>query len=201
MSHDTNTVDSRTHEGQLNKLGFWIFLTAEFSLFGTLFATLLTLQHGGDYAGKMTTELFELPLVLIMTFALLISSYTCGISIYYMRKEKQNLMMFWMILTVLLGLVFVGFEIYEFAHYVSEGVTPQIGSYWSSFFILLGTHGAHVSLGIGLIICLLIQVATRGLNKYNAPKLFIVSLYWHFLDVVWIFIFTAVYMIGMVYSG
>ena len=84
----------------------------------------------------MTTELFELPLVLIMTFALLISSYTCGISIYYMRKEKQNLMMFWMILTVLLGLVFVGFEIYEFAHYVSEGVTPQIGSYWSSFFIL-----------------------------------------------------------------
>ena len=201
MSHDTNTVDSRTHEGQLNKLGFWIFLTAEFSLFGTLFATLLTLQHGGDYAGKMTTELFELPLVLIMTFALLISSYTRGISIYYMRKEKQNLMMFWMILTVLLGLVFVGFEIYEFAHYVSEGVTPQIGSYWSSFFILLGTHGAHVSLGIGWIICLLIQVATRGLNKYNAPKLFIVSLYWHFLDVVWIFIFTAVYMIGMVYSG
>ena len=71
MSHDTNTVDSRTHEGQLNKLGFWIFLTAEFSLFGTLFATLLTLQHG-DYANKMTTELFELPLVLIMTFALLI---------------------------------------------------------------------------------------------------------------------------------
>ena len=201
MSHDTNTVDSRTHEGQLNKLGFWIFLTAEFSLFGTLFATLLTLQHGGDYAGKMTTELFELPLVLIMTVALLISSYTCGIAIYYMRKEKQNLMMFWMILTVLLGLVFVGFEIYEFAHYVSEGVTPQIGSYWSSFFILLGTHGAHVSLGIGWIICLLIQVATRGLNKYNAPKLFIVSLYWHFLDVVWIFIFTAVYMIGMVYSG
>ena len=88
MSHDTNTVDSRTHEGQLNKLGFWIFLT-EFSLFGTLFATLLTLQHGNDYR-KMTTELFELPLVLIMTFALLISSYTCGISIYYMRKENKT---------------------------------------------------------------------------------------------------------------
>ena len=159
MSHDTNTVDSRTHEGQLNKLGFWIFLAAEFSLFGTLFATLLTLQHGGDYAGKMTTELFELPLVLIMTFALLISSYMWYFNLLHAQR-KQNLMMFWMILTVLLGLVFVGFEIYEFAHYVSEGVTPQIGSYWSSFFILLGTHGAHVSLGIGWIICLLIQVAT-----------------------------------------
>lgn len=107
MSHDTNTIDSRTHEGELNKLGFWIFITAEFALFGTLFATLLTLQHGGDYAGKMTTELFELPLVLIMTFALLFSSYTCGIAIYYMRQEKQKLMMFWMIITLLLGLVFV----------------------------------------------------------------------------------------------
>ena len=201
MSHNANTIDQRSHEGELNKLGFWIFLTAEFSLFGTLFAALLTLQHGGDYAGKMTTELFELPLVLIMTFALLISSYTCGIAIYYMRNEKEKLMMVWMIITVLLGIVFVGFEIYEFAHYVGEGVNLTIGSYWSSFFILLGTHGAHVSLGIVWIICLLIQVAMRGLNKDNAPKLFIVSLYWHFLDVVWIFIFTAVYMIGMVYSG
>lgn len=203
MSHDANTIDQRSHEGNLNRLGFWIFLTAEFSLFGTLFAALLTLQHGGDYAGKMTTELFELPLILIMTFALLISSYTCGIAIYYMRKEKEKekLMMIWMIITVLLGAVFVGFEIYEFAHYVHEGVNLTIGSYWSSFFILLGTHGAHVSLGIVWITCLLIQVAMRGLNKDNAPKLFIVSLYWHFLDVVWIFIFTAVYMIGMVFSG
>ena len=118
MSHNANTIDQRSHEGELNKLGFWIFLTAEFSLFGTLFAALLTLQHGGDYAGKMTTELFELPLVLIMTFALLISSYTCGIAIYYMRNEKEKLMMVWMIITVLLGIVFVGFEIYEFMHYV-----------------------------------------------------------------------------------
>ena len=161
MSHDANTIDSRTHEGELNKLGFWIFLTAEFALFGTLFATLLT------FGGKLTTDLFELHLILIMTFALLISSYTCGIAIYYMRQEKQNLMMFWMIITVILGLVFVGFEIYEFAHYASEGVNPTIGSFWSSFFILLGTHGAHVSLGI-VFICLLIQIGTRGLDSYNA---------------------------------
>ena len=104
----------------------------------------LTLQHGGGYGGKLTTDLFELHLILIMTFALLISSYTCGIAIYYMRQEKQNLMMFWMIITVIPGLVFVGFEIYEFAHYASEGVNPTIGSFWSSFFILLGTHGARI---------------------------------------------------------
>ena len=154
--HDTKTIDARSHEGNLNKFGFWIFLTAEFSLFGTLFATLLIMQHAGDYADKLTTDLFELPLVLLMTFALLISSYTCGIAIYYMRKENK-------INDDLddhhscTGAVFVGLEIFEFAHYVSEGVTPQIGSYWSSFFILLGTHGAHVSLGIVWIICLLIK--------------------------------------------
>ena len=90
MSHDTNTIDSRTHEGELNKLGFWIFITAEFALFGTLFATLLTLQHGGDYAGKMTTELFELPLVLIMTFALLFSSYMVLLFTTCAKKTKVN---------------------------------------------------------------------------------------------------------------
>ncbi|WP_410540447.1 hypothetical protein [Staphylococcus aureus] len=126
MSHDTNTIDSRTHEGELNKLGFWIFITAEFALFGTLFATLLTLQHGGDYAGKMTTELFELPLVLIMTFALLFSSYTCGIAIYYMRQEKQKLMMFWMIITLLLGLVFVGFEFMNSHTMHQKALTQQL---------------------------------------------------------------------------
>lgn len=201
MSNQVDTIDSRTHEGNVNKFGFWIFLTAEFALFGTLFATLLTLQHGGGYGGMETTELFELPLVLIMTFLLLASSYTCGIAIYYMRKEKKNLFLVWMIITVLLGIGFIGYEIYEFSHYAMEGANPTIGSYWSSFFILLGTHGAHVTFGIVWIICLLIQVFMRGLNKHNAPKIFIVSLYWHFLDVVWIFIFTAVYMIGMVFSG
>ncbi|RZH79494.1 cytochrome aa3 quinol oxidase subunit III, partial [Staphylococcus aureus] len=95
-------------EGEFNKLGFWIFITDEFALFGTLFATLLTLQHGGDYAGKMTTELFELPLVLIMTFAFLFSYYTCGIDIYYIRQAKQKLTIFWMIIPFLLVLVFVG---------------------------------------------------------------------------------------------
>src|SRR5699024_3149822 len=160
-----------------------------------------TLQHGGDYGGKMTTEMFELPLILIMTFALLISSYTCCISIYYMRQEKAKLMTLWMIITLIFGVLFICFEIYVVVNFVSEVVNLTIGSYWSSFFILLGTHGAHVSLGIVWITCLLIQVAMRGLNKDNAPKLFIVSLYWHFLDVVWIFIFTAVYMIGMVFSG
>src|SRR5699024_3491712 len=99
MSHDANTIDQRSHEGNLNRLGFWVFITAEVSLFGMLFATLIPLQHGCDYVDKMTTEMFELPLILIMIFALLISSYTCCISIYYMRQEKAKSMTIWMIIT------------------------------------------------------------------------------------------------------
>lgn len=135
---------------------------------------------------------------MIMTFLLLVSSYTCGIAVYYMRKQNVKMMMVWMIITILLGAGFVGFEVYEFTHYVHEGVTPQLGSFWSSFFILLGTHGLHVTVGIFWISGVLIQIATRGLNEHNAPKVFIGSLYWHFLDVVWIFIFTLVYLVGMV---
>lgn len=193
-----NTIDTVNETGQLNKLGFWVFLTAEIALFGTLFATFLVLQKSGSYGGASTPELFELPLVMIMTFLLLVSSYTCGIAVYFMRKENVKMMMIWMIITILLGAGFVGFELYEFTHYVSEGVTAQLGSFWSAFFILLGTHGLHVTVGIFWISGVLIQIARRGLNEHNAPKIFIGSLYWHFLDVVWIFIFTLVYLVGMV---
>src|SRR5699024_8132653 len=212
-----NTIDTVNETGQLNKLGFWVFLTAEIALFGTLFATFLVLQKSGSYGGASTPELFELPLVMIMTFLLLVSSYTCGIAVYFMRKENVKMMMIWMIITVLLGAGFVGFELYEFTNYVGEGVTAQFGlfwcalfflfgelcvgfefyectdyvgvgftaklcSFWSAFFILLGTHGLHVTVGIFWISGVLIQIARRGLNEHNAPKIFIGSLYWHFLD-------------------
>ena len=108
-----NTIDTVNETGQLNKLGFWVFLTAEIALFGTLFATFLVLQKSGSYGGASTPELFELPLVMIMTFLLLVSSYTCGIAVYFMRKENVKMMMIWMIITVLLGAGFVGFELYE----------------------------------------------------------------------------------------
>ena len=125
MSHDTNTIDSRTHEGELNKLGFWIFITAEFALFGTLFATLLTLQHGGDYAGKMTTELFELALVLIMTFALLFSSYTVVLLFTTCaKKTKVNDVLDDHYVT--LGLVFVGFKFMNSHTMHQKALTQQL---------------------------------------------------------------------------
>ncbi|KGX91661.1 cytochrome O ubiquinol oxidase [Pontibacillus halophilus JSM 076056 = DSM 19796] len=201
MSHahvDTSKpLEYQTQKDSMNILGFWIFLGAEIALFATLFGTYFVLT--GRYAdGPTPAELFEIKGVLIETFILLTSSFTCGIAIHEMRRGSKKGLMVWFILTLLLGLGFLYFEIEEFIHYVHEGATMQTSAYWSAFFTLLGTHGAHVSLGIGWMILILIQLARHGLNQTTARKAFIISLYWHFLDVIWIFILTGVYLAGMV---
>ncbi|ELK46029.1 cytochrome aa3 quinol oxidase subunit III [Halobacillus sp. ACCC02827] len=193
----TGPLEYRTQEGQMSILGFWIFLGAEVVLFSTLFATYAVL-FGRTADAPTPGELFEPGIVLIMTFLLLVSSFTCGLAIHQMRKGNVKGMTLWMIITLALGLGFLGFEIFEFFHYTHEGATLQSAAFWSAFFVLAGTHGLHVTLGIGWAIGLLIQLRKRGLTTKTSRKFFIVSLYWHFLDVVWIFIFTAVYLIGMV---
>ncbi|EFI85083.1 cytochrome aa3 quinol oxidase subunit III [Listeria grayi] len=195
--NDDRPLEYQSEQGSLNIIGFWTFLTAEIALFATLFATYFVMEKAGSNAGHPPSEMFELWLVLVMTFLLLTSSFTCGLAIGEMRKGNVKMLVVYMIITLLLGAGFVGFEIYEFSHYVMEGVTMQVGSYWSSFFVLLGTHGLHVTIGLFWITFILIQLK-RGLTPKNASKLFITSLYWHFLDVVWIFIFTGVYLYGMV---
>lgn len=190
-------MEYRSETGRLNILGFWIFLGAEVALFATLFATYIVLWGRiGD--GPHPQELFEIKGILVETFLLLASSFTCGLAIHQMRRNNLKGLMTWMIITLLLGAGFLYFEIAEFIHYASEGATLGTSAYWSGFFVLLGTHGLHVSIGIGWIILILIQLKKRGLNPATSKKVFISSLYWHFLDVVWIFIFTAVYLTGMV---
>ncbi|PKC51504.1 cytochrome c oxidase subunit III-like protein, partial [Rhizophagus irregularis] len=103
----------------------------------------------------------------------------------------------WMIVTVLLGLGFLGLEIYEFVEYVHEGFTYTQSAFASSFYTLVGTHGLHVVIGLVWMIGLIIRNFKRGLNLYNAPKYFAASIYWHFIDVVWVFIFTVVYLMGV----
>ncbi|SFG33930.1 cytochrome aa3 quinol oxidase subunit 3 [Halobacillus alkaliphilus] len=198
-SHELKTgpLEYRTEEGRLSILGFWIFLGAEIVLFATLFATYAVL-FGRTADAPSPGELFEAKTVLIMTFMLLTSSFTCGIAIHEMRRGSVKGLRNWMIVTLILGLGFLGFEIYEFVHYSHEGATLQSSAYWSSFFTLAGTHGLHVTLGIGWVILLLIQLTQRGLTPKTSRKFFVIGLYWHFLDVVWIFIFTSVYLIGMV---
>ncbi|WPZ18387.1 cytochrome aa3 quinol oxidase subunit III [Geobacillus subterraneus] len=194
---ETMPLEYRTEESRLNILGFWIFLGAEVVLFATLFATYLVLfQRTGS--GPTAQELFQVKDVLIETLLLLTSSFTCGLAIFEMRRGRLAGLLAWLLVTLLLGVGFIAFEIREFIHYVHEGATMQTSAFLSSFFVLVGTHGAHVGLGIGWMILIIIQLLQRGLTAKTARKVFIVSLYWHFLDVVWIFIFTLVYLLGMV---
>ncbi|MBN8233953.1 cytochrome aa3 quinol oxidase subunit III [Halobacillus kuroshimensis] len=193
----TGPLEYRTQEGRMTILGFWIFLAAEVVLFATLFATYAVL-YGRTADAPTPMELFEPGIVLVMTFLLLTSSFTCGLAIHQMRRGNVKGLMTWMIVTLALGFGFLGFEIYEFVHYVHEGASLTSSAYWSGFFVLAGTHGLHVTLGTGWAILLLIQIARRGLTNVTSRKFFIISLYWHFLDVIWIFIFTCVYLIGMV---
>ncbi|MFB1051131.1 cytochrome aa3 quinol oxidase subunit III [Paraliobacillus sp. JSM ZJ581] len=197
MASQTSTpLEYSTKQNEMNILGFWIFLGAEIVLFSTLFATYFVLEQ--SYAGGPTQgDLFILKDVLIETFLLLTSSFTMGLAIHQMRDNNKNAMLFWTVLTLLLGLGFLYFEINEFIHYVNEGLTMQTSAFGSAFFTLLGTHGVHVALGIGWVVVLIIQLLQRGITAVTARKFFIVSLYWHFLDVVWIFIFTFVYLKGL----
>ncbi|MBG9784423.1 cytochrome aa3 quinol oxidase subunit III [Shouchella lehensis] len=189
-------LEYQSAEGKNNILGFWIFIGAEFALFSTLFASYFVLVDRNASA-ITSAELFDLNLVLAMTFLLLTSSFTAGIAIHEMRAGRVNRMLIWIGLTLLLGLGFLGFEIYEFVHYAHEGATLSASAHWSTFFVLLGTHGLHVAVGVGWMAVLAIQIKMRGLTKRTTSKFFIASLYWHFLDVIWIIIFTGVYLLGM----
>jgi cytochrome aa3-600 menaquinol oxidase subunit 3 len=198
ISPDT-PLEYQSGIGRLNIFGFWIFLGAEMALFATIFATFFVLD-GHTGGGPLPSELFDLKNTLIMTLLLLTSSFTSGLAINEMRRKNVTSMIVWIVITLLFGLGFLYMEITEFIHLVHEGATLGTNAFWSSFYFLTGTHGLHVSLGIGWIILIVIQVLKRGLTPDTAKKVFISSLYWHFLDFVWIFVFTGVYLLGLVGS-
>ncbi|PLT30722.1 cytochrome aa3 quinol oxidase subunit III [Peribacillus deserti] len=189
-------LEYSTEENSLKVLGFWIFLGAEIMLFGTLFATYFTLVDR-TAGGPDSAELFEIAPVLIETFLLLASSFTIGLGIHAMRLGRKKAMMAFFGITLLLGLGFLSVEIYDFVMYVHEGATIQTSAFTSILFTTLGTHGAHVTLGFFWGLFIILQVKKRGITPQNANKAFIFSLYWHFLDVVWIFIFSFIYLKGM----
>ncbi|WP_100330652.1 cytochrome aa3 quinol oxidase subunit III [Bacillus xiapuensis] len=189
-------LEYSTEENRLKIVGFWIFLGAEIALFSTLFAVYFTLANrtGNGPTGQ---QIFELPPVMLETILLLTSSFTIGLGINAMRLGAKKAMMTFFIITLILGLAFLGVEIFEFVTYVNEGATIQTSAFLSSLFTLLGTHGLHVTFGLLWGIAILMQVKKHGLTPETANKSFIFSLYWHFLDVVWIFIFSFVYLKGM----
>lgn len=189
-------LEYSTEENRLKILGFWVFLAAEVALFTTLFATYFVLaDRTGD--GPTAAQIFEIGPVLIETFVLLTSSFTIGLAINAMRLGNKKATMAFIIITLLLGATFLTVEIYEFTHFVHVGASIGTSAFTSILFTTLGTHGAHVTLGFFWGVLILIQIAKNGLTARTANKTFIFSLYWHFLDVVWIFIFSFVYLKGM----
>ncbi|QHS24014.1 cytochrome aa3 quinol oxidase subunit III [Virgibacillus sp. MSP4-1] len=192
----TQPLEYSTEQNRLNILGFWIFIGAEIMLFATLFASYFILENrtGNGPAG---VEIFTIVPVLFETFILLSSSFTIGLGVNAMRLGRQKAMQIFFGITLLLGLAFLGIEIYEFVHYVHEGATLQTSAFTSALLTTLGTHGAHVTLGLFWGLFIMIQIKKRGITSETSNKSFIFSLYWHFLDVVWIFIFSFVYLKGM----
>jgi cytochrome aa3-600 menaquinol oxidase subunit 3 len=189
-------LEYSTEQNQINILGFWIFLGAEIMLFGSLFAVYFTLVNRTG-SGPSGVEIFEITPVLIETILLLTSSFIIGLGIHAMRIGNKKAMMVFFSITLLLGAGFLGFEIYEFIHYVHIGAGLQTSAFTAVLLTTLGTHGAHVTFGLFWGLFIILQVKKRGLTPETANKSFIFSLYWHFLDVVWIFIFSFVYLKGM----
>lgn len=190
--------EKATLEGRNKVLGFWLFLGGESVLFGTLFATFLALRNQ-TVEGPTANDLFHLPLVAAATFILLASSLTSVFAIQAMHKHQVKKLIVWLIVTVVLGLGFLCIEIYEFYEYVVHknfGMTTSAFS--SAFYTLVGFHGAHVVFGIVWIGILIGQLFKKGLTVVTAPKIYVSAIYWHFIDVVWVFIFTVVYLLGKV---
>lgn len=190
-------TDTLNHQDMgANKIfGFWIYLMSDCILFASLFATYAVLVNGtaGGPSGK---EIFELPFVLVETLCLLFSSITYGFAMLAMNKGDKAGVNNWLFLTSLFGLSFIGMELYEFHHLITEGYGPQRSGFLSGFFALVATHGLHVACGLIWILTMIIQVSRRGLTEYNKTRLMCLSLFWHFLDVIWICVFTFVYLMG-----
>lgn len=189
-SFDHEVTDSKS------LLGFWIYLMTDLILFATLFATYAVLQ-GGTFGGPSARELFDLPYVLVETLVLLTSSFTCGLAILAMQDKRKNLTLVWLAITLILGAIFLSLELAEFAHLINDGNSWTRSGFLSAYFTLVGTHGAHIAVGLLWGVVVIVQLWRKGLTSLIVKRLKLFSLFWHFLDIVWILIFTFVYLIGV----
>ncbi|MBP2170142.1 cytochrome o ubiquinol oxidase subunit 3 [Erwinia toletana] len=196
LKHHDAHAEHGHHDAGANKVfGFWIYLMSDCIIFATLFATYAVMVNStaGGPAGK---DIFELPFVLVETALLLLSSITYGFAVISMGKGSKSTVIGWLALTFLFGLGFIGMEIYEFHHLIVEGFGPQRSGFLSAFFTLVGTHGLHVTSGLIWMLVLMYQISRRGLTDTNRTRIMCLSMFWHFLDVVWICVFTIVYLMG-----
>lgn len=177
--------------------GFWLYLMTDLLMFAVLFACYIVLSKN-TFGGVGIKDITDAPFVLAETMILLASSFTCSLALLFAKAQKKAQVLGFLLATLILGLLFFGMEIYEFSHLFSEGHTPQVSAFFSSYFTLLGTHGLHILIGCIWLVMLIIQIGKKGLTVSLTRKLGLAGLFWHFLDVVWIFIFTIVYLLGIV---
>ena len=188
--------DGSHHPEQGTLFGFWMYLMSDCLVFAVLFATYGVL--GRSYAaGPSGADLFDLPLVAVNTSLLLLSSITYGFAMLEMRRNRIGATQLWLAVTGILGLGFLSLELYEFAHLIHQGAGPQRSAFLSSFFTLVGTHGLHVTFGIVWLVTMMIQVQMHGLIPENRRRLMCLSMFWHFLDLIWVGVFTFVYLMGV----
>ena len=204
--HHQDTLESRpdtrlpdVHQDTFSKttLGFWMYLMTDGLLFATLFCTYAVLHHE-TFGGPPSQKLFNLSLAFTETMILLLSSATCGLGILSAVRNKKNHTIAWLAITFLLGATFITMELSEFNHLIQEGNSWQRSAFLSAFFTLVGTHGLHVLAGLLWTLILILQVFRQGINVITFRRLVTFSLFWHFLDLVWIFIFTFVYLMGVI---
>lgn len=191
-------LDENPHpEGHSTLLGFWIYLMSDCLIFAILFAVYAVL--GGNFAaGPGPKDLFDLNLIALNTAMLLTSSVTFGMAMIAMQRGSVGGVQKWLAVTGLFGAAFLAIEIYEFAHLIHIGAVPQRSAFLSAFFTLVGTHGLHVFFGLIWLTTLIVQVGKHGLNPANQRRIACLSMFWHFLDVIWIGVFTFVYLLGSI---
>ncbi|WP_028358040.1 cytochrome o ubiquinol oxidase subunit III [Brackiella oedipodis] len=200
MAHDDHLHDDHHHEhlkeqAERDNFGFWLYILSDCMIFATLFACYGVMS--GNFAQQTEPhEVFEVPFVLIETILLLVSSFTFGMAMLGLNKGNLKQIKLWMSITFVLGVSFVTMELYEFNNLAHEGVTPQLSGYWSAFFTLVATHGLHVTAGLIWMIVMFVSFSKRGLDHENVNRMNQLSVFWHFLDIIWICVFTFVYLLG-----
>jgi cytochrome o ubiquinol oxidase subunit 3 len=200
LTHGGSEDTGHGHRGPESKsivvpYGFWLFVLSDMVLFSALFATYASLVNATD-GGPATNQLFDRNLVAVETVALLVSSFVCGLAVIAAKRANMMWSQIWLLLTGVLGLVFLSIEIYEFATMVAEGAGPQRSAFLSSFFTLVGCHGVHVTAGLLWLGTMMAQIWAKGFQQHILRRLLCFSIFWHALDIIWVAIFTIVYLIG-----
>lgn len=197
MSHLTEHGDYRSTDVPDRKMLMWIFLASDCMFFGALIGTYLVYK-GRSLVGPMPIDILDIPLTTVSTFVLLMSSFLMVLALHALREDDIPKFRLWTLGVCVFGSIFLGFQVFEFSTFVKEGLTLQQNLFGSSFFTLTGTHGLHVSIGVLWLLAILIFSFVKPTSSKDALSLEVAALYWHFVDIVWIVIFTVVYLVEFI---